>query len=129
MAVTIKTLPEILVQMFATTRTQLGDDADLNIGSMLRTTLEAAALQDADQFVQIARLRLLFSILDAKGDDLDRRALEIGAFLFADLRRLPARPSISEVEIGDGTNTASSTLDGDVAIGSTTFDQIGRAHV
>lgn len=117
----LKTFPEILTTMFARSRSLLGADVDLNVGSVLRTILEAAALQDADQYVQISRLLDLFSIDTAQGDDLDRRALDFGADVFTGLRRRPANTSIAKISVGDGTLLVSTTISVDVLAGATTF--------
>ena len=120
----LRTLPEILAQMFATARVLLGEDIDLNTGSILRTLLEASALQDAEQYIQIARLLDLFSLDEARGDDLDRRALDYGADVFTDLRRRAARTSITQVTAGDATLEVKSKLVADIAAGVTNFDVI-----
>lgn len=51
--------------------------AGLFRNSALFHVLAAAANEDAEQYVQMARLRKLFSIDDAQGTDLDERAAEI----------------------------------------------------
>lgn len=118
----LKTFPEILTKMFVAAEAILGDEIDLNVGSILRTTLEAAALQDADQYIQIAKILDLFSLDSAKGDDLDKRALDYGAAVFAPLRRRAANTSIVDLVAGDGTVQASGKLAADYAAGTTSFD-------
>lgn len=117
------TTPEILDAMFATVRAQYEDpDVDLNIGSLIRALLEAPALQDSAQYVQIGKLVDLFARGNSKGEDLDRRALDYGADVFSDMRRRKAQTSIAELVVGDGTVRRSSTLTVDVATASTSFN-------
>src|SRR5688572_17060451 len=99
----LRTYPEILSRMFSHAIGLLGEDLDLNRGSVIRTIFEASSLSDADQYNQIARLLDLFSLFAAKGDDLDRRALDFGADIFTTMRRRPAKTSVVDVVIGDGT--------------------------
>lgn len=61
--------------------------AGLFRNSALFHVLAASANEDAEQYVQMARLRKLFSIDDAQGTDLDERAQEIVPGL---VRRRPA---------------------------------------
>lgn len=120
----LKTFPEILSNMFARARALLGVDIDLNPGSVLRTLLEACALQDADQYVQIAKLLDLFSLDTVQGDDLDRRAADYGSEIFTSLRRRPANTSISKVKVGDGSLLVDNYIDADVLVGATTFSLV-----
>jgi uncharacterized phage protein gp47/JayE len=117
----LKTFPEILSNMFARGRGSLGADVDLNPGSVLRTIFEATSLQDADQYVQIAKLLDLFSLDTVQGDDLDRRAADYGSEIFTALRRRPANTSISKITVSDGTLLISNYLDADVVVGSSSF--------
>ncbi len=116
-----KTFPEILANSFAYGRSLLGPDIDLNPGSVLRTIFEIGALQDADQYLQIAKLLDLFSIDKAQGDDLDRRAQDFGSDYFTDLRRRPARTSISKIAVSDSAHTAFSKLLTDYPALTTSF--------
>ncbi len=117
----LKTYPEIVSNMFARIRAILGVDVDLNPGSVLRTILEACALQDADQYVQAAKLLDLFSLDSVQGDDLDRRAADYGSEIFTSLRRRPANTSISKVKVSDGTLLVVDYLAVDVLVGSSSF--------
>ncbi len=117
----LKTFPEILSNMFARGRGLLGVDVDLNPGSVLRTIFEATSLQDADQYVQIAKLLDLFSLDTVQGDDLDRRAADYGSEIFTALRRRPANTSISKITVSDGTLLVNNFLDVDVVVGSSSF--------
>lgn len=117
----LRTFPELLAQMMATARTQLGETIDLNVGSILRAIYEACALVDAEQYVQIAKLLDLFALDKAKDDDLDRRALDFGAAVFTDLLRKKAQTSVSEVVVGDGSLQAKSKLVADLVATATSF--------
>jgi uncharacterized phage protein gp47/JayE len=88
---------------------------------MLRTILECAALSDADQYVQMSRIPNLFSLDKCRGDDLDQRAVEIGAEIQTDLTRLPANTSVASVIVGNGTFLKTTTIAVDVTYGSATF--------
>lgn len=121
-ALRFKTFPEILSAMMARARKILNDDdLDLLVGSVIRTTLECAALQDAEQYVQLRRLMLLFSLDQCEGDDLDERAVELGSDVFTPLRRRPANTSVTNITVGDGTLIHATTVAADVAFGSSTF--------
>lgn len=117
----LKTFPEILSNKFARARGLLGVDVDLNPGSTLRTIFEATSLQDADQYVQIAKLLDIFSLDTVQGDDLDRRAVDYGSEIFTALRRRPANTSISKISVSDGTLLVKNYLDVDVVVGSSSF--------
>lgn len=120
------TYPEVLANMFAHAKAPppsggLGTNADLNEGSMLRTVLECASLSDAAQYVQMSRIPNLFSIDKCRGDDLDQRAVEIGAEILVDLKRLPANTSVASIVVGNGTFLNTTTVAVDVTNDSTTF--------
>jgi uncharacterized phage protein gp47/JayE len=120
------TYPEVLANMFAHAQAPvasggLGPDVDLNPGSLFRTTLECAALSDADQHVQMSRIPNLFSLDKCRGDDLDQRAVEIGAEILTDLKRLPANTSAASVVVGNGTFLKTTTVATDVANGAASF--------
>ena len=117
------TFPEVLANMFAHARTpqNLGSNADLIPGSGVRTTLECAALSDAEQYVQMSRLLNLFSLDKCRGDDLDQRAVEIGSDILTSLRRRPASTSVTDVVVGNGTFLQNTTLSADALYGAATF--------
>lgn len=117
----LKTFPEILAAMFATARSQLDPDVDLNIGSLIRCILEACALQDAEQYVQIGKLLDLFARGTARGEDLDRRALDYGAAVFDEMRRRQANTSIASLSVGDGTTQRRAALIADVVATALSF--------
>jgi uncharacterized phage protein gp47/JayE len=70
-----RTFEQILMDMIAHVRanTKL---TDFNIGSVIRTLLEAAALEDDEQYHQMVNLLDDFSYNTATGDDLDKRAAD-----------------------------------------------------
>jgi uncharacterized phage protein gp47/JayE len=121
-ALRLRTFPEILAAMMARA-TKLLDDDDLDLlpGSALRTLLECASLQDAEQYVQLRRLVMLFALDNCMGDDLDERAVEIGSDVFTSLRRRPANTSVSKIVVGDGTLIHTTKIAADVPFGSATF--------
>lgn len=77
MAFTPRTFEQILNDMIAymQTRTSI---SDYNVGSVIRTILEAAALEDDEQYFQMVQLLDLFSFTTAAGEDLDRRLGDFG---------------------------------------------------
>lgn len=118
-----KTYPEILAEMQATVLAAFErGDLDFNDGAVILSILEAAALQDADQHIQIARVLDLFSIDTCRGDDLDRRAQDFGTAFFKPLRRNPAQTSISYITVSDGAKILKVYSVGDVSQGATTFN-------
>lgn len=77
MAFTPRTFEQILNDMIAymQSRTSI---SDYNVGSVIRTILEAAALEDDEQYFQMVQLLDLFSFTTASGEDLDRRLGDFG---------------------------------------------------
>lgn len=65
---------------------------DFTVGSAIRTVLEAAALEDDEQYFQMVQLLDIFSYTTAAGEDLDRRLADFNIF------RLQARPSFGEAK-------------------------------
>lgn len=113
MAFTPRTFPEILNDMivYVQSRTPL---TDFTPGSVIRTILESAALEDDEQFFQMVQLLDLFSIADATGDDLDRRLADYNLY------RLSAKSAFGRVQIADNsartTQVAIDALTGAVSI-------------
>jgi len=72
-----RTFDQILADMVAFTqsRTEL---SDFTVGSVIRTILEAAALEDDEQYFQMVQLLDSFSLMTASGSDLDRRLADFG---------------------------------------------------
>lgn len=117
----VKTFPELYARMVAHDLAQRGVDGDGNIGAVRRTVYEAAALNDTDQYIQMGKLIFLRSIDGCVGDDLDRLALEIGAFFYVPLRRLQPRGSVVKVSFSDGALAVSAQFTTDVLPSATSF--------
>ncbi len=66
---------------------------DFRVGSVIRTLLEAAALEDDEAYFQMAQLLRDFSFTSATGSGLDRRLADF------DLLREPAQPALVEIVI------------------------------
>lgn len=64
---------------------------DFNVGSIIRTILEAAALEDDEQYFQMVQLLDAFSYQTASGTELDERAADFN------LTRLEAGASVGTV--------------------------------
>lgn len=96
MAFTPRTYEQILNDMVAymQSRTTI---SDYNVGSVIRTILEAAALEDDEQYFQMVQLLDLFSFTTAEGEDLDRRLSDFG------LTRRAAVAATSRVKFYDST--------------------------
>lgn len=113
MALTVRTYVEILNDMvnYVQTYTNI---SDFNIGSVVRTILEAAALEDDEQYFQIVQLLDLFSIQTATGDDLDRKLAEYDIF------RLSAKKATGFVQFAD-REAKTSVMAVDVLAGNTSI--------
>lgn len=96
MAFVPRTFDQILQDMIAymQSRTEV---SDYNVGSVVRTVLEAAALEDDEQYFQMVQLLDLFSFTKAENEDLDRRLADFG------LTRRPAIPATAKVRFVDNT--------------------------
>src|ERR1700687_6013403 len=70
---------------------------DMEIGSNIRTILEAASLEDDEIYFQCVNLLDAFSINNASGTDLDARAADSGVI------RLQPAASAGQVVIQDET--------------------------
>jgi len=105
-----QTEAEILEDMVDHVRTKT-NLTDYNPGSNIRTILEAAARNDADQNFQIVQVLKAFSYRTASGMDLIRRARDFN------LSKQSASPAYGEVLILDG-NLERSYLVVDAAAGS-----------
>jgi len=104
----LKVYSEIISAIKNTVTAQLqqyGLSVDWNVGSLVRTVCEAAAIQDAEQYAQIATILDLFSLDNVSGDDIDRRALDYGTLFQQNLRRLSPRQSIVKVAMRDANFT------------------------
>jgi len=106
--------------------------AGLFRNSALFHVLAAAANEDAEQYVQMARLRKLFSIDDAQGSDLDERAQEIvpglvsrRAALFATSTIVASRPGTTgAIVIPAGSQFAASDAQGQIRFRTTAAGSI-----
>lgn len=77
MAFTARTFETILNDMIAYVQSRTAI-SDYNVGSVIRTVLEAAALEDDEQYFQMVQLLDLFSFTTASGEDLDGRLGDFG---------------------------------------------------
>lgn len=77
MSFTPRTFEVILNDMIAYVQSRTSI-SDYNVGSVIRTILEAAALEDDEQYFQMVQLLDLFSFTTASGEDLDRRLGDFG---------------------------------------------------
>jgi uncharacterized phage protein gp47/JayE len=109
---TPRTYDEILADMIAYVQatTEL---SDFNPGSIIRTILEAAALEDDEQYYQMVQLLDIFSYTTATGDYLDRRLQDF--FLV----REPAKTSTTKVRFYN-LNIISSQVSLDAAAAAST---------
>lgn len=77
---------------------------DFEIGSAVRTIIEAAALEDDEQYFQMVQLLDAFSYKTAQGPDLDARVADFNII------RLLAAPSSGTVVFSDGNLITDSLL-------------------
>lgn len=110
MAFTPRTYIEIVYDMVAyvQTRTPL---TDFSPGSVIRTLIEAAALEDDEQFFQMVQLLDLFALSTATGSDLDRRMADFNQY------RLPAKKAFGKAQFADNS-VKTSQIALDVVAGS-----------
>lgn len=106
-----RTYDQILADMIAYVqlRTPL---SDFTVGSVIRTVLEAAALEDDEQYFQLVQLLEDFSISTATGSGLDRRLADFG------ITRKPAQSAIVQVQFTN-TNLKTEILAQDQIAGDT----------
>jgi len=97
-----RTFEQILADMTAYVLANT-DLTDMNVGSVIRTILEAAALEDDEQYFQMVQLLDAFAIGTAVGPDLDERLADY------DLIRLPARSATGTITV-QNENLVRSTL-------------------
>lgn len=90
-----RTYTSIIVDMIAYVQdyTEL---TDFSVGSVVRTFLEAAALEDDEQYFQMVQLLDIFSYTTAAGEDLDRRLADFNIF------RSPSKDAFGEVMFFNG---------------------------
>jgi len=110
MAFTPRTFVEILNDMVAYTQTRTAI-TDFTPGSVIRTILESAALEDDEQYFQMVQLLDMFSINTASGADLDRRMADFNLF------RLSAQKAFGKVRFAD-TSVKTSQVAIDAVVGT-----------
>ncbi|RKX63723.1 MAG: hypothetical protein DRP42_07290, partial [Tenericutes bacterium] len=110
MAFEPRVFEQILADMVAYVRANTRI-TDFNVGSVIRTFLEAAALEDDEQYHQMVQLLSAFSFSTATGTDLDERAADFN------LSRLLAAQAVGKVRITDEALTTSA-LTYDAAAGA-----------
>jgi len=113
MAFVPRTFEEIRDDMIAFVQMQT-DLTDFEIGSVIRTIIEAAALEDDEQYFQMVQLLDAFRLSTAAGRDLDDRVEEFGII------RLQSAASAGEIVITD-LNLIINQLAFDSASGSATI--------
>jgi uncharacterized phage protein gp47/JayE len=85
-----RTFTAILTDMIAFVQDHT-DVTDFSVGSIVRTLLEASALEDDEQYFQMVQLLDIFSYTSASGEDLDRRLADFNIF------RYPAKSAFGKV--------------------------------
>lgn len=95
MAFVPRTFDTILADMIAHVRANTAL-TDFNVGSVIRTILEAAALEDDEQYFQMVQLLDAFSYQTATGTDLDERAADFN------LVRLDPAGAVGNVRFHNG---------------------------
>lgn len=108
-----KTFETIRDDMISFLRTNT-NVTDFEIGSVIRTIIEAVALEDDEQYFQMAQLLDAFRLTTSSGSILDDRVAEFG------IRRLQAESSTGQIIIQDN-NLVKDKLEVDAAVGSTTI--------
>jgi len=105
-----RTKEEILADMIAFMRMN-STVTDYNVGSVARTILEAAALEDREQYMKMVQILKAFSYRTASSDNLDRRASDFN------ITRMPASQAYGNVIIMDD-GLSRTYLTNDVTAGS-----------
>lgn len=111
MAFTARTFEEILSDMinYVQANTIV---SDFTVGSVVRTILEAAAVEDDEQYFQMTQLLDAFSIITATGQDLDDRLADY------DITRNSPESAIAYVRFGND-NLITDQVAFDTDIGAT----------
>lgn len=115
MPLQLRTFDTILADMIAHVRANT-TLTDFSIGSAIRTILEAAALEDDEQYHQMAQTLDDFRYTTATGADLDARAADFN------LTRLPAAQATTQVIYRDGGLTQTSVKFDLAATGVTSLE-------
>ena len=95
MAFVPRSFTTILADSIAYVQTR-SNVSDFTVGSVARTILEAAALEDDEQYFQMVQLLDLFSYTTAAGEDLDRRLADFNIY------REPAKSAFGRVAFLNG---------------------------
>jgi uncharacterized phage protein gp47/JayE len=111
MAFVPRTFEEIRDDMIAFVRMQT-DLTDFEVGSVIRTIIEAAALEDDEQYFQMVQLLDAFRLSTSTGKDLDDRVADYG------LLRLSPESATGDITISNG-NLATGLLEFSAAAGAT----------
>lgn len=127
----VQILREMIARLVA--RSKL---SGLSRNSVFFHVLAAAANEDAEQYVQLARLRNLFSVDRARGSDLDERAAEIvpgviqrRTALFASTPVVFSRPGTTgTISIPAGTQVGATDEQGQVRFRTTTAGSIAAGN-
>jgi uncharacterized phage protein gp47/JayE len=120
MAFVPRTFTQIITDMIAYVQDST-NATDFTVGSVVRTMLEAAALEDDEQYFQMVQLLDIFSYTSASGGDLDRRLADFNIF------RSAAKEAYGDV-IFSNTNLITNLAAVDSIAGSTSvqvFDSTG----
>jgi uncharacterized phage protein gp47/JayE len=118
-----RTFTAILTDMIAFVQEHT-NITDFSVGSVVRTLLEAAALEDDEQYFQMVQLIDIFSYTTATGEDLDRRLADFNIF------RLSSKDAYGKVLFTNG-NIVSDLVAADTLSGNTQiqiFDSIGFSN-
>lgn len=110
---TARSFDTILADMIAYVQART-DISDFSVGSVIRTILEAAALEDDEQYFQMVQLLDLFAITTAAAEALDRRMADFG------LVRLSPKASTGTVRFFD-SNLITEQLAIDAVAAATTL--------
>jgi uncharacterized phage protein gp47/JayE len=113
MAFVPRNFEQILTDMIAHVRANT-TLTDFSVGSVIRTILEAAALEDDEQYFQMVQLLDAFRVATARGNDLDERAADYN------LTRLQAQQAVGSVRIQNG-GLVTNELEFNVASGATSI--------
>lgn len=116
MAFTPRSFEQILIDMINHVRANT-TLTDFTIGSVIRTILEAAALEDDEQYFQMVKLLDAFRLATCTGNDLDERAADYN------LSRLSPRESAGRIYItNEGLTKSQLTFDAVSGAASITVD-------
>lgn len=113
MAFTPRTYEQIVNDMIAYVQANT-DISDFSVGSVARTLIEAAALEDDEQYFQMSQILESFSIFSATGERLDRRVADYG------ISRIPAQAAVGKLKFFD-SNLLRDSVAVDAAVGASSL--------